>query len=154
MSAGCDAACQNRRRHPHKPQKPITTEGSIWLTHWQTTQVCVSGSDGPCVQASDGALQLFQINGDNFPVGASLKVGIYSLAYKPLWEVTLTAGTFSGFAGGSFGIDAQGPYAIDCAVSPGASFRQPTPAFVSVTDIVSGRSAATIYVQTNCHFDL
>jgi hypothetical protein len=117
---------------------------NLWVTDWtpprQPTQNC-SGS--VCTTTEGGwSGPNFQINGDLFNFGPVL-LEIRRNDGSVLWSTTVTAASYSGFAGAA--LYAQTPVG-DCSGVPGTTDNE----YVIAYDTVSGRWSGMLPIDSDC----
>jgi hypothetical protein len=84
----------------------------------------------------------FQVNGDGFNFGA-VTVDVDDDSGKVLWSQTVTAGSYTGYPAGAFGVQTQ---IGDCSAVPGTTDN----AYVVAYDVASGRWSNRLPVNSGC----
>jgi len=110
---------------------PRDAKPAVWYTYWDTSQLCKGDT---CRSASDGYMQVVQLDGDGFTLGGSVQVGVYRTADSSIiWGARVTARQNNGFRDGSWGAQTN---VLDCLLQPGP--HPPTQAFIAGYDDETG----------------
>jgi hypothetical protein len=117
---------------------------NLWVTDWTPPSQPENNCNGDVCQTTSGGWDgpNFQVNGDAFNFGQVL-VQIRSNSGQVLWSQTVTDGSYSGYSGGSFGVQTQ---VGDCSSVPGTTNN----VYVIAYDEVSGRWSNELPIDSDC----
>ena len=117
---------------------------NLWVTDWTPPSQPENNCNGDVCQTTSGGWDgpNFQVNGDAFNFGQVL-VQIRSNSGQVLWSQTVTDGSYSGYSGGSFGVQTQ---IGDCSSVPGTTNN----VYVIAYDEVSGRWSNELPIDSDC----
>jgi hypothetical protein len=117
---------------------------NLWVTDWTPPSQPSNPCNGDVCTTTSGGWDgpNFQVNGDAFNFGPVL-VQIRSNAGQVLWSQTVTAGSYTGYSGASFGVQTQ---IGDCSSVPGTSNDD----YVIAYDTVSGRWSSSLPIDSDC----
>ena len=117
---------------------------NLWVTDWTPPYDPTNSCNGDVCQTTDGGWDgpNFQVNGDAFNFGPVI-VQIVSNSGTVLWSQTVTAASYAGYNGASFGVHTQ---IGDCSGVPGTTNND----YVIAYDVTSGRWSSRLPVDSDC----
>jgi hypothetical protein len=118
---------------------------NLWVTDWTPASSPTNNCNGDvCTTTDGGGGPNFQVNGDGFNFGSVL-VQVDSDSGKVLWSQTGTAGSYTGYTGGAFGMQTQ---IADCSAVPGTKDND----YVIAYDYASGRWSNRLAINSDCAY--